>query len=346
MFGFLASPCRTCAPDDTHSTYRSFFCGLSGALRDDYTPAARFLVNRDSTFLSLLTASINPAAPSVSNRTCCNPISIPRPLFSNDLHARFAAAVTVCGLSAKLDDDRSDETGLRKNTARLLGRAVRPMTDRAISFLNSIRFPTAEVIEMMDEQSAIEDAQPDLLSAASPTSQAYGTIFGHAALLADAPDQKNKLQSLGQNLGRLIYWQDAHQDRSEDAKRGRFNPLEKADPEEFQHHFTSALTNFHQVVNLTGSFQETVHQVLSSTLAKHQTLVPAGAFSQLENPPAKKPRKRKKRKDQWWHNCCNCSDCCLPCPSPKKGGCCDSAFDCGPGDTGCIDCDCCSCSCT
>ena len=342
MFGFLSSPCRSCSPDDTHSIYRSFFCGLSGALRDDYSPAARFLVNRDSTFLSLLTASLAPAPPTLSHRTCCNPISAPRPLFSNDLHARFAAAVTVCGLTAKLDDDRADETGLRKNAARLLGRAISPMSDRAISFLNSTSFPTADVITMMEEQSAIEASQPDLLTAASPTSEAYGTIFRHAATLADAPHQQSKLQSLGQNLGRLIYWQDAHQDRAEDAKRGRFNPLEKADEGEFDHHFTTALTEFHQVTTLPGSFQPTIREIISSTLAKHQALIPAGAIPILENPDVNQ-RTGKKKKDRWWDRCCDCSDCCH-CPTSGTGSCCDSACDCGPGDSGCVSCDCCSCN--
>lgn len=106
MFGFLGSPCHTCSSRDTHSTYRSFFCGLSGALRDDYYPAARFLVNRDSTFLSLMTASVSGQAPAPVQSTCCNPISAPRPLLKDGLHAQYAAAVTVCGLATKLEDDR------------------------------------------------------------------------------------------------------------------------------------------------------------------------------------------------------------------------------------------------
>jgi hypothetical protein len=332
MFGFLGSPCRSCASQNDLSTYRSFFCGLSGALRDDYSPAARFLVNRDSTFLSLLTASINPAPPAITMRTCCNPIAVPRPLFSNDLHSRYAAAVTICGLSAKLDDDREDETGIRKNAARLLGRALGPMTDRAISFLNSVRFPTAEVVEMMAEQSAIESSRPDLLTAASPTAAAYGTIFGEAARLAGAPRERGRLEKMGQNLGRLIYWKDAYDDRKEDAQKGRFNPLERAEEGEFESHFSDAFTNFQEITSLPGTFQITVGEVCSSTAAKHQGLMPDVLFSGPKEPKPRRERDRSKK--SFCDRYCPC-DCCH---------CGNSACDCGPGDSGCIDCDCCPCS--
>lgn len=338
MFGFLGSPCRSCSSHDTHSTYRSFFCGLSGALRDDYSPAARFLVNRDSTFLSLLTASISPSSPVSSQRTCCNPISVPRPLYTDGLHSRFAAAVTVCGLATKLEDDRTDEKGFRKNAARILGRAINPLSDRAISFLNSVRFPTSDVVAMMEEQSVIESRKPDLVTAASPTAEAYGTIFGEAARLANSPGQQSTLRSLGRNLGRLIYWKDAYDDREDDARKGRFNPLENSDKEEFESRFSSAFAEFSTVSALPGTFQPAVRDILSSTIGIHSPLIPDIAMAWAPDAPK---NKQKKKKDRWWDHCCHC-DCC-PGSSccPSKGGFCDRLFDCGPGDSGCIDCDCC-----
>ncbi len=324
MFGFLGSPCGTCASDESHSTYRGFFCGLSGALRDDYSPAARLLVNRDSTFLSLFTASLSPTPPESVSRTCCNPISVPRPLFSDGLHSRYAAAVTVCGLAAKLDDDRADETGLRRTAARILGRTINPLTDRAISFLNSVAFPTAEVVAMMEEQSAIESRSPDLLTAASPTAGAYGTIFSEAARLAGAPEKQGKLRSIGQSLGRLIYWRDAWDDREEDEQRGRFNPLVKGDPEEFRHHVGQSFAQLSEVQSVPGTFQNPIREVFSSTLGRHKDFIPATALAQLggQKPPSKK--KIEGEKDNPCSRCCDhliCCDfggeaiCCLGCES-------------------------------
>lgn len=324
MFGFLGSPCRSCAPEESHSTYRGFFCGLSGALRDDYSPAARFLVNRDSTFLSLLTASLGTTPPEPALRTCCNPISAPRPLFSDGLHSRYAAAVTVCGLAAKLDDDRSDETGLRRTAARILGRTINPLTDRAISFLNSVAFPTAEVVTMMEEQSAIEARSPDLLTAASPTAGAYGTIFGEAARLAGAPGKQSQLKSIGRNLGRLIYWRDAWDDREEDAQRGRFNPLVRSDPDEFQHHVGQSISKLAQAPSLCGNFQNVIREVFSSTLGRHKDFIPATAIAQLNGQNTAPVKTVPPKKDNFCSRCCDsiiCCDlggdavCCLGCES-------------------------------
>lgn len=349
MFGFLGSPCHTCASRETHSTYRSFFCGLSGALRDDYSPAARFLVNRDSTFLSLITAAVSGKALAPVQSTCCNPISVPRPLFKDGLHAQYAAAVTVCGLATKLEDDREDEKGLRRFAAKYLGKAVSSMTDRATSFLNTIRFPTSDVVEMMREQSAIEQRKPDLLDAAAPTAMAYGTIFGHAAQLAGVPAQRHALQAMGEDLGRLIYWKDAHDDRRDDHLRNRFNPLETSAPGEFEKHFSGAAARFHQLASsASGSHPDMIQGILSSTLARHQTVIPAGIIAQLGG-STEKPRKKKKEKDnKWWEHCCDV-DCCR-CPgscskSGKSKGPCDCLCDTGAGDSGCIDCgDCCPCN--
>ncbi|YCM42350.1 DUF5685 family protein [Verrucomicrobiaceae bacterium 227] len=352
MFGYLGSPCHTCASSDTHSTYRSFFCGLSGALRDDYSPAARFLVNRDSTFLSLMTAAVSGHVPLPVQSTCCNPIAVPGPLFKDGLHAQYAAAVTICGLATKLEDDREDEKGLRRFAAKQLGRAVSGMTDRATSFLNTIRFPTSDVVEMMSAQSAIEQRKPDLLEAAAPTAMAYGTIFQHAAGIGGAPSQGNHLQALGENLGRLIYWKDAHDDRQQDAQRGRFNPLELSAPGEFDERFSKATTRFHHLAAETsGTFREVINDILSSTLARHQSVLPAGLVAQLgqsSSKPKKEKKKKNDRENKWWEHCCDI-DCCR-CPgscskSGNKRGPCDCLCDTGAGDSGCIDCgDCCPCN--
>ena len=322
MFGFLSSPCGTCSSHEVHSTYRGFFCGLSGALRDDYSPAARFLVNRDSTFLSLFMASLDKAPPEPVLRTCCHPISVPRPLFTDGLHSRYAAAVTVCGLAAKLDDDRIDETGLRKTAARFLGRAINPLTDRAISFLNSVRFPTSDVVSMMEEQSAIETRSPDLMTAASPTAGAYGTIFSEAARLAEAPEKQDPLRTIGENLGRLIYWRDAWDDRDEDAKRGRFNPLEKSDPDEFHHHVGQSFEHLAKARSIPGSFQTSIREILSSTLGRHKNFIPAETLAQLAGQRSDSGDQSNPKKESCTRSCCDnlvCCDCggetacCLGC---------------------------------
>ena len=176
-----------------------------------------------------------------SCRSCCNPTSVPKALFSGGIHSQFAAAVTVCGLATKFEDDRADETGLRRTAARLLGRSIEPMTDKAAAFLNSILFPTSDVAELMASQADLETRRPDLMTAASPASDAYGIIFGEAARLAGAAKEQSRFQKIRQTLGRLVYWRDAWDDRESDKQRGRFNPLKKTDPEELPQRWTGCM---------------------------------------------------------------------------------------------------------
>jgi hypothetical protein len=294
-----------------------------------------------------MTAAVSGQAPSPVQSTCCNPISVPKPLFKDGLHAQYAAAITVCGLATKLEDDQHDEKGFRRFAAKSLGKAVSGMTDKATSFLNTIRFPTSDVVEMMRAQSTIEQRRPDLLEAAAPTAMAYGTIFHHAARIAGNPSQAIRFQAIGEHLGKLIYWKDAHDDRWQDAQRGRFNPLENTAPGDFEKHFSESTARFHQLASgISGSFRNVIGGTLSSTMARHQSLLSAGLIAQLGETPSKPKKKKKDKGDKWWEHCCDI-DCCH-CPSSKSGkgrGCCDCMCDTGAGDSGCIDCgDCCPCN--
>lgn len=72
--------------------------------------------------------------------------------------------------------------------------------------------------------------------------------------------------------------------------------------------------------------------------------------SEAEERAEKKRRKKERRSGRSWRDCCDCGHCCRGSASRGSGqrSCCDAACDCGPGDTGCCDCnpcdgcDCCS----
>lgn len=351
MFGFMGTPCRSCAGNKTHSSYRGFFCGLSSRLSQDYTPAARFLVNRDSTFLSLMGATLGNEPPVAVANTCCNPISIPKPLFQDGLHVQYAAAVTICGLATKLEDDRQDEKGLRRISAALAGKAVSSMKDRAISFLNTVHFPTAEVMEAMHAQEAVERGNPDLMTAAEPTAHAYGKIFQHAALISGEPS--SGYGKMGEKLGRLIYWRDAFDDQKEDLARGRFNPLQRSSEEELREAFAGTTEEFCSEVNASPMlrFQDLISQVLATTMQKHRQLLPAGMMAnvpvQQDHERAEKERNRQKKGT----TCCEKDWCCCP----DTACCCSEGLACGScscGNAGsestsngsdCCNCDGCDC---
>lgn len=227
MFGYLPAPCR-CQIGNQADLYRSTFCGLCNALAGQYGQPARLLINRDSTFVALLAAAQSPVAPTVSLSTRCRPWSRPIPVFESGSVPAFAAAVTLCGLQAKLGDEQADERGPRAGGCRVLSALSRKRFDRAQSVLAASDFPVVDIRRQLAEQSRVEKrvvGGGDPAAAAQPTSRAFGSILAHTARLAGNNSNVEPLVETGRNLGKLIYTLDAFQDLPEDCSRGRFNFL-------------------------------------------------------------------------------------------------------------------------
>ena len=227
MFGYLPAPCR-CQIGDQVDLYRSAFCGLCNALASQYGQPARMLINRDSTFVALLAAAQIKDSPSATASTRCQPWRRPMPVFEAGPAPAFAAAVTLCGLQAKLDDERADERGLRAVVCRLLSVLSRPRFDRAHKVLAASGFPVTEVERLLAGQSRVEaevgrGGAP--MAAAQPSAYAFGAILAHTARLAGNDANVAPLAQAGRSLGELIYTLDAYEDLDDDLRRGRFNFL-------------------------------------------------------------------------------------------------------------------------
>jgi hypothetical protein len=348
VFGFIATPCVRCTRD-SFPAWRGAFCGLARCLGREYGNASRLLVNRDAAFIGLLGISLDPGTLCWKNATCCNPLASPFPVADDHPAVLHAAAVSVCGLAAKLADDSRDEGFVRRSVARMGRLLTGPAVDRAVATLNSSSFPTARVLDALEGQEEIEASDP--MRADQPVAEAYGTITSHLADLLDIPNQRPALRRVGAALGSLVYWRDAWQDRREDQARGRFNPFETQDHEGIRGRIASSWEDFGSALGELPFVRhgDLIAQIQVSTGHSRET------FLQLqtdEEAREKTDRERRKKKEgsSWWEfcDCCDCCEC-VSCPRIGKGGCCDAAFDCGPGDTGCCDCnpcdgcDCCSC---
>ena len=347
MFGFIATPCARCS-SDSFPAWRGAFCGLARCLGREFGHPSRLLVNRDAAFIGLLGLSLDPEAPRWKLSTCCNPLARPFRVADDHPAILHAAAVSVCGLAAKLADDSRDEGFFRRNAARCGLMVAERAVDRAVATLNSTSFPTASVFQRLEAQEDIEASDP--LRADEPTAGAYGMIAAHLAGLLGIPEERVALRRTGEALGSLVYWRDAWQDRGRDAKRGRFNPFELLDRDAIGGRITSSWNGFRAAL---GELSFPRHRELI-TLIRDATGRSRVAFLELHSAPDDAARREGKRRNKdresrrsCWDSC-DCCDCC-DCLRPRKGGCCDAACDCGPGDTGCCDCnpcdgcDCCPC---
>jgi hypothetical protein len=349
MFGHLPGPSVCCQLAAT--VYRAHFCGLGTSLHRHYGAWARLLVNRDSAFVALLGSAVAKSPPRLGQATCCNRFAMPRDLVTDGHVLQYTAAVTVCGLSAKLDDDAQDERGWRRWAANLGLRTLDAPIGDALGFLHAMNFPVAEVRGWMDGQRHIENGVAGIHECAGATRAAYGEIIGHLADLADAPAARPALGQLGEELGFLIYAHDAWEDWAEDRRRGQFNPL---------HGFPQAAARRDFLLPLLAESLTRLREAFDNLpLHRYRDLLGAvlidGAghrVAQVREGGGKKDSSRKKtdhtsRNERRWcekWDCCDCpADCCdctRCCRGSKSGG---SICDCNPCDgdgIGCCGCDC------
>lgn len=345
MFGFLSAPCSSCSSKE-HSVYRAHFCGLCNRLRHDYGLHTRFLVNRDATFLSLLGNGLQESPTTPVSNTCCNPLGKPRLVVQERDAVSYAAAVTICGLKAKLDDEVEDR---RAGPTRFALKGLRGLNASSFSkeddVLRSQGFPLSEVQEALAEQSVIElhasaSNSLELEAVSAPTSFTFGKILAHASGQAHGT-----LEAMGQSLGRLIYTLDAFVDQAKDRRDHQFNPfllqpvLVEQLPTLFERDLEVISDGVHSL-SLSG-YRDVLDIILGKNLRNT-------CFSMLEGPgpvPLEGPRKKQSKKKR--RSCCE--DCCDGCTWCDVIYCCDCDPDCcdaGCCDAGCCDCDVCCCDCT
>ena len=214
------------------------FCGLATTLHAEYGLPLRLLANRDATFLVLLSLAQQPSGSfNAAFQTCCNPLGTKQRVVGRGAAGAalsFAAAASVCGLRAKLEDDAQDSGGLwaRLAAAGASGPLLRWHFARAERVLERGGLDVEGVWAGLGNQHAIERAMVEqwtlekspslqgahpssqavvasrlLGQAAGPTAQAFSALFKHTATLAGGGgggmEGARVLEELGSNRAAL-----------------------------------------------------------------------------------------------------------------------------------------------
>ena len=214
MFGYVA-PVMSVLSDEQKEAYRSVYCGVCHALLQRWGQPVRIALSNDMTFLALLLSSLyEPDAVAHSARCPLHPVKSHRFLESSMVD--YAAQMNALLFYYKCVDQVQDEHSMKGKAGEKAFR--KPMLEIAQRCPAQAR----EVKEALEALWALEKAspiQPDALCNLS--GQMLGAVF--------VPDPRDTwaplLRSLGESLGRFIYWMDAWEDYDEDQKKGRFNPL-------------------------------------------------------------------------------------------------------------------------
>lgn len=213
MFGYVVADQANLKPEE-QERYRSVYCGLCRAIGQRHGQHARLTLTYDMTFLILLLSSLYEPEERRDTGRC-----IPHPL-----HARSWAASAVSDYAADMNvalayykalDDWQDD----RNLAKL---AAAKSLEGAYCRVKKAWPRQCEAIQR--ELSVLSALEREKSASLDLTCQSFGRLMAELMVLTEdrwAPP----LRLLGDRLGQFIYLMDAVLDRTDDERKGRYNPI-------------------------------------------------------------------------------------------------------------------------
>lgn len=215
MFGYIA-PLMELMDEERQKRYRSVYCGVCRVLGELSGQSGRLLLSHDLTFLALLLSSLEePEEQEEDYRCLIHPIKERTTIRSRAVE--YAAGMNLILMDLKCEDQVRDE-GSR--TAKKERERLAPVIEQL-----SEQYPvqvreTREALETLWNEEKAVNPNPDRLGNLS------GVMLG-AVFAADWVSEywRGTLRALGEGLGRFVYWMDAWEDREQDLRKRRYNPL-------------------------------------------------------------------------------------------------------------------------
>lgn len=214
MFGYIM-PRLNQLDERQRERYRSIYCGLCREMKHSYGQIGRVTLSHDMTFLAVLLNSLDePKEQTYAFRCPFHPLKKHHVIWSENTH--YAAAMNQLLMYYKCQDMIIDDRSLTGQ----LGEKLLSQTAQTIKN----EFPTqyqqiTESLEAIWIEEKKKYPNPDQLCNLS------GKMLGSVFVQNESSFWAPYLRSLGQGLGRFIYWMDAWDDLDRDRKANCFNPL-------------------------------------------------------------------------------------------------------------------------
>ncbi len=217
MFGYIKIDKNELKVRD-YNLFKSYYCGVCRALKKEYGFPARYFLSYDVTFLAVLLDALSETPPTFCQMRCMANPAVRRPALDKNNAVLYAAAVNVLLVWFKLKDDVADNHSLK---AALLMPLMWCKKNKAKKRFSSLYI---SIQDKLTELTALEKEncpQPDAV--ASLFGKLMADIFDTEQI--DDQDTRRVFSHIGFLLGRLIYLLDAWADRSDDKKKGAYNPF-------------------------------------------------------------------------------------------------------------------------
>ncbi len=213
MFGYIVTDREQLSQDD-QKKYRAYYCGLCQALGKAHGKWGQAALNFDMTFLYILLSSLSDDDESVLQKRCLLHPLKKREMRHSDAADYCADMTVLLAYYNALDDWNDDHKRSRLFFARRLEESALAAAER---------YPrqAKAITENIDNINTLEREKEIHLDAVA---NCFGEMMGEVFVPNESVWAK-KLRSLGQNLGKFIYFMDAYEDAEKDAKHKNYNPL-------------------------------------------------------------------------------------------------------------------------
>ncbi len=198
--------------------YRALYCGLCHTMGARCGDTSRFTLSYDFVFLALLRSVFDGDAPETERRRCMAHPMKKRGAVKRNAALEYTAQAASVLTYHKILDDLADEHGRARLRAKLAYPAARQMLKKSQADAELCD----AVMRGLDKLAVYESEKRDSLDGAA---DAFGDVL--APLFSYGLDGTNAriAAEIGRVTGKIIYVLDAADDISDDAQRGRYNPL-------------------------------------------------------------------------------------------------------------------------
>ena len=219
MFGYV-KPYVAELKVGEYEKYRALYCGLCRSIGNVTGQLSRFSLSYDLTFLAATRMAVCGITPEFEEHRCLAHVTKKRLIMRDNDALSYTAAISAVLRSAKLDDDISDEHGLKRLAACSVSPFVRNMVRLTEKIVPSE--VSAETSRLLFELTELERNACD---SANLTADAFGRVLEFVFAYGLTGEEAKLCGEIGRFIGRFIYICDAACDMESDIKKGRYNPI-------------------------------------------------------------------------------------------------------------------------
>lgn len=231
MFGYIVVNPKALA-EDRQQRFRAMYCGLCRTLRKRHGLVTSAALSYDLTFLALLLNAVyEPGEQTLMERCLAHPTR--QHAYVSTPVLDYAADMNVALAYHKLRDNWCDDKNLlAAGGSALLLKAYRNV-EKAWPRRCAAIEKWIDQIRRLEQENALE---------IDPPVNATGKLLGELFVWPGQAQWAEDLQTVGDGLGRFVYFMDAYDDLPRDLRRGSYNPLKPLrDREDFEQMCKTAL---------------------------------------------------------------------------------------------------------